>query len=482
MSSIQPVILCGGSGTRLWPLSRSGFPKQFLCLTGNDSLFQQAAKRLSDLGEQGDVVSEPIIICHEDHRFLAQEQLREAGIGLGAALLEPVGRNTAPALTMAALHAIELGLDPILVVTPADQTVTDTGAFTLAMHQAIKSAEAGGIVILGIQPDRPETGYGYIKAISSEPQGAAAQVERFVEKPNSETAQHYLAEGGYYWNAGMFVLKASVWINALKEFRPDIANATQAAWQNKTSDAKFVRPGKEEFAAVPSESIDYAVMEHCPGSPFAINMVALDAGWSDLGAWDAVWGVLPKDAQGNAHVGDVLLTDSHNSLVQATSRLVTLVGVRDLVVIETPDAVMVADKTRSQDVKHIVAALQKSGREEHTLHRKVHRPWGWYDSIDEAERFKVKRIMVKPGASLSLQKHHHRAEHWIVVKGTAEITNGDKVMLLTENQSTYIPLGEVHRLANPGTLPLEIIEVQSGSYLGEDDIVRYEDTYGRSTK
>jgi mannose-1-phosphate guanylyltransferase/mannose-6-phosphate isomerase len=482
MSIIQPVILCGGSGTRLWPLSRSGFPKQFLCLTGNDSLFQQAAKRLSVLGEQGDVVSEPIIICHEDHRFLAQEQLREAGIGLGAALLEPVGRNTAPALTMAALHAIELGLDPILVVTPADQTVTDSEAFTFAMHQAIKSAEAGGIVILGIQPDRPETGYGYIKAISGVTRGAVSQVEKFVEKPDSKTAQHYLAEGGYYWNAGMFVLKASVWIKALKEFRPDIANATQAAWQNKTSDAKFVRPGKEEFAAVPSESIDYAVMEHCPGSPFAIHMVALDAGWSDLGAWDAVWGVLPKDAQGNAHVGDVLLTDSHNSLVQATSRLVTLVGVRDLVVIETPDAVMVADKTRSQEVKHIVSALQKSGREEHILHRKVHRPWGWYDSIDEAERFKVKRIMVKPGASLSLQKHHHRAEHWIVVKGTAEITNGDKVMLLTENQSTYIPLGEVHRLANPGSIPLEIIEVQSGSYLGEDDIVRFEDTYGRSTK
>ncbi len=463
----------------MWPLSRSGFPKQFLCLTGDDSLFQQAAKRLSVLGGQGDEVSAPIIICHEDHRFLAQEQLREAGIGLGAALLEPVGRNTAPALTLAALQAVELGLDPILVVTPADQTVTDPEAFTLAMHQAIKSADAGGIVILGIQPDRPETGYGYIKAISSDAQGAAAQVERFVEKPNSETAQHYLAEGGYYWNAGMFVLKASVWLKALKEFRPDIANATQAAWQSKTSDAKFVRPGKEEFAAVPSESIDYAVMEHCPGSSFPIHMVALDAGWSDLGAWDAVWGVLPKDALGNAHVGDVLLTDCHNSLVQATSRLVTLVGVRDLVVIETPDAVMVADKTHSQDVKHIVAALQKSGREEHTLHRKVHRPWGWYDSIDEAERFRVKRIMVKPGASLSLQKHHHRAEHWIVVKGTAEITNGDKVMLLTENQSTYIPLGEVHRLANPGSIPLEIIEVQSGSYLGEDDIVRYEDTYGR---
>lgn len=482
MAIIQPVILCGGSGTRLWPLSRSGFPKQFLCLTGADSLFQQAAQRLSVLGEQGGEVSEPIIICHEDHRFLAQEQLRETGIGLGAALLEPVGRNTAPALTLAALHAIEQGQDPILVVTPADQTVTDREAFTLAMHQAIKSADAGGIVILGIQPDRPETGYGYIKATSSEPQGSIAKVEKFVEKPNSETAQRYLAEGGYYWNAGMFVLKASVWLKALKEFRLDIANATQAAWQSKTSDAKFVRPGKVEFAAVPSESIDYAVMEHCPGSPFPIHMVALDAGWSDLGAWDAVWGVLPKDAQGNAHVGDVLLTDSHNSLVQATSRLVTLVGVRDLVVIETPDAVMVADKTRSQNVKHIVAALQKSGREEHTLHRKVHRPWGWYDSIDEAERFKVKRIMVKPGASLSLQKHHHRAEHWIVVKGTAEITNGEKVMLLTENQSTYIPLGEVHRLANPGSIPLEIIEVQSGSYLGEDDIVRFEDSYGRLDK
>jgi mannose-1-phosphate guanylyltransferase/mannose-6-phosphate isomerase len=451
-------------------------------LTSDDSLFQQAAKRLNVLGEQGDDVSEPIIICHEDHRFLAQEQLREAGIGLGAALLEPVGRNTAPALTLAALHAIEQGQDPVLVVTPADQSVTDPEAFTLAMHQAIKNAEAGAIVILGIQPDRPETGYGYIKAISSASQGSVVQVDKFVEKPDIETAQRYLAEGGYYWNAGMFVLKASVWLKALKEFRPDIANAAQVAWQNKTCDAKFVRPGRDEFAATPSESIDYAVMEHCPGSQFAIHMVALDAGWSDLGAWDAVWGVLPKDAQGNAYVGDVLLTDSHSSLVQATSRLVTLVGVRDLVVIETPDAVMVADKTRSQDVKHIVASLQKSGREEHTLHRKVHRPWGWYDSIDEAERFKVKRIMVKPGASLSLQKHHHRAEHWIVVKGTAEITNGDKVMLLTENQSTYIPLGEVHRLANPGSIPLEIIEVQSGSYLGEDDIVRFEDTYGRSTK
>jgi mannose-1-phosphate guanylyltransferase/mannose-6-phosphate isomerase len=480
MANIQPVILCGGSGARLWPLSRSGYPKQFLCLTGEDSLFQQAAKRLSVLGEAGDEVSEPIIICHEDHRFLAQEQLREAGIGFGAALLEPVGRNTAPALTLAALHAIERGQDPILVVTPADQTVTEPIAFTLAMRQAIKSAEADGIVILGIKPDRPETGYGYIKAISTYELSTLAKVDKFVEKPNHETAERYLAEGGYYWNAGMFVLKASVWLRALREFRPDIANATQAAWQNKSIDAKFVRLGKVEFEVVPSVSVDYAVMEQCPGSQFSISMVVLDAGWSDLGAWDVVWSVLTKDAQGNAHVGDVLLTDSYNSLVQATSRLVALVGVRDLVVIETPDAVMVADKTRSQDVKFIVAALQKSGREEHTLHRKVHRPWGWYDSIVKAERFKVKRIMVNPGASLSLQKHHHRSEHWIVVKGTAEITNGDKVMLLTENQSTYIPQGEVHRLSNTGTLPLEIIEVQSGNYLGEDDIVRFEDSYGRT--
>jgi mannose-1-phosphate guanylyltransferase/mannose-6-phosphate isomerase len=278
----------------------------------------------------------------------------------------------------------------------------------------------------------------------------------------------------------MFVLKASVWLKALEQFRPDILQATQQAWDKRSTDAAFIRPGKAEFTAIPSESVDYAVMEHCPGSVFPIKMVPLDAGWNDLGAWDAVWNVLPKDDNGNAHLGDVLTTNSHNTLVHATSRLVSLVGVRDLVVIETPDAVLVADKSRSQDVKHIVNALNASGREEHTLHRKVHRPWGWYDSIDEEGRFKVKRIQVKPKASLSLQMHHHRAEHWIVVKGTAEITNGEKTLLLTENQSTYIPLGEVHRLANPGTIPLEIIEVQSGSYLGEDDIVRFEDHYGRT--
>ncbi len=480
MIQVTPVILCGGSGTRLWPLSRTGFPKQFLCLTGNESLFQQAAQRLSKLGNAGIQVAAPLIVTGEDHRFLAAEQLRETGIELGRALLEPVGRNTAPALTLAALAAIEAGQDPILVVTPADQTVANPAAFTAAMQQAITEAATGSIVILGIQPDRPETGYGYIKtAVSPAPTLA---VERFVEKPDAATAQTYIAEGGYYWNAGMFVLKASVWLKALEHFRPDIAQATQHAWNNRTTDAAFIRPGKSEFTAIPSESVDYAVMEHCTGSNLPIKMVPLDAGWNDLGAWDAVWNVLPKDEAGNAHIGDVLTTDSRNTLVHATSRLVSLVGVENLVIIETPDAVLVADKSRSQDVKHIVNALNANGREEHTLHRKVHRPWGWYDSIDDGHRFKVKRIQVKPKASLSLQKHHHRAEHWIVVSGTAEITNGDKVLTLTENQSTYIPLGEVHRLANPGSIPLEIIEVQSGSYLGEDDIVRFEDTYGRSEK
>ena len=481
MIAVSPVILCGGSGTRLWPLSRAGFPKQFLCLTGNESLFQQAARRLAGLAGDGLAVAAPCIVSNEEHRFLAMEQLRETGIEPGAALLEPVGRNTAPALTLAALAARENGDDPVLVVTPADQSVADAAAFTAAMRQAVRAAAEGAIVILGITPDRPETGYGYIKAQASNDAATAGMaVERFVEKPDAQTAQAYLAEGGYYWNAGMFVLKASVWLAALERFRPDIVQATRAAWQKRGTDQKFVRPGRAEFAAIPGESIDYAVMERCPGSDFPIRMVALDAGWNDLGAWEAVWNTLPKDEAGNAHLGDVITTGSRNTLVQATSRLVGLVGVSDLVVIETPDAVLVADRAHSQDVKTIVNALSSSDREEHVLHRKVHRPWGWYDSIDDGSRFKVKRIQVKPKASLSLQKHHHRAEHWIVVKGTAEITRGNETLLLTEHQSTYIPLGEVHRLANPGTIPLEIIEVQSGSYLGEDDIVRFEDSYGRS--
>ncbi|MFK4072953.1 mannose-1-phosphate guanylyltransferase/mannose-6-phosphate isomerase [Ectopseudomonas khazarica] len=475
---MQPVVLCGGSGTRLWPLSRSGFPKQFLCLVGNDSLFQQSIKRLMAGDESSDAPSSPYIVCNEEHRFLAQEQLRELGVDNATFLLEPVGRNTAPALTLAALSALDSGVDPVLVVTPADQAITDDEAFRVAMHRAVTSAVEGSIVILGITPDRPETGYGYIKVASSDE--AVATVERFVEKPDLVTAQAYLDEGGYYWNAGLFVLKASVWLAAVESFRPDILQASVTSWKGKRIDGAFVRPDREAFAAIPSESIDYAVMEKCPGGALPIKMLPLDAGWSDLGAWDAVWSVSPKDDKGNALHGDVLIADSGNSLVHASNRLVALAGVENLVVIETADAVLVADRSRCQDVKQIVTLLNQQSREEHALHRKVHRPWGWYDSIDEGGRFKVKRIQVNPKASLSLQKHHHRAEHWIVVQGTAEITRGSETLLLSENQSTYIPLGEVHRLANPGSIPLEIIEVQSGSYLGEDDIIRFDDQYGRT--
>ncbi|MFY7865786.1 mannose-1-phosphate guanylyltransferase/mannose-6-phosphate isomerase [Roseateles sp.] len=474
--SVQPVIMAGGSGTRLWPLSRAGFPKQFLVLSGNSSLFQQAAQRLAALGAADIQLTGPAIVGNEEHRFLVLDQLRETGIEPSAVLLEPMGRNTAPALTLAALQALETGDDPVLVVTPADQTVVDGEAFSLALQDAIRKAAGGAIVILGIQPDRAETGYGYIRTQEA---GADLAVAEFVEKPDAETAARYLAAGNYVWNSGMFVLRASVWMKALERFRPDIATATQAAWAQRKNDAKFVRPGKAEFAAIPSESVDYAVMERCPASDIPLTMVALDAGWNDLGAWEAVWQVAEKDAQGNAAQGDAMFSDCQNTLVHATSRLVSVVGLHDVVVVETPDAVLVSDRARSQEVKKIVAKLDAEKRGEQTLHRKVHRPWGWYDSIDSGERFQVKRIMVKPGAALSLQMHHHRAEHWIVVSGTAEITNGDKVLLLSENQSTYIPLGQTHRLANPGKVPLEIIEVQSGAYLGEDDIVRFEDTYGR---
>jgi mannose-1-phosphate guanylyltransferase / mannose-6-phosphate isomerase len=391
-------------------------------------------------------------------------------------LLEPMGRNTAPALTLAALLALEDGADPVLAVTSSDQTVTDRPAFVAALRSAVTVASEGAIVILGIQPDRPETGYGYIRA---EADGVAHAVKAFVEKPGLATAQRYLAAGGYFWNAGMFVLKASTWMAALERFRPDIANACRAAHAVRSSDNQFVRPGRAEFAAVPAESVDYAVMEHCVGAGIDIRMVALDAGWSDLGAWDAVWQVAEKDANGNASVGDAFVSNSRNTLVQATSRFVSAVGVDDLVIVETADAVLVADRRHSQGVKSIVEHLGREQRGEHVLHRKVHRPWGTYDSVDSGARFQVKRIVVNPGARLSLQMHHHRAEHWIVVSGTAEVTVGDKVILLSENQSTYIPLGQTHRLANPGKVPLELIEVQSGSYLGEDDIVRFEDTYGR---
>jgi mannose-1-phosphate guanylyltransferase/mannose-6-phosphate isomerase len=475
---IIPVVLCGGSGTRLWPLSRSGFPKQFLVLSGNSSLFQQAIQRMGKLAA-GDIrVADPIVVTNEAHRFLALEQLREIRQSQARLMLEPAGRNTAPALTLAALQAIELGGDPILAVIPADQLIADQDKFSQAMQAAVRAAADDSIVVLGIEASRPETGYGYIKIPEGVP--APVPVERFVEKPDLATAERYLAEGGYFWNAGIVVVKASRWLAALGTYRPDILDATNTAWQGRAHEGNFTRPDAAAFTAIPAESVDYAVIERCPGSPFPIRMVPLDAGWNDLGAWDAVWSTQARDERGNACTGDVLLNDARNSLVHASYRLVGVIGVDNLVVIETPDAVLVADKSRCQDVGHIVAALRERGREEHVLHRKVHRPWGWYDSIDEEERFKVKRILVKPGACLSLQKHHHRAEHWIVVKGTAEITCGDKVLLLTENQSTYIPLGEVHRLANPGTIPLEVIEVQSGSYLGEDDIVRFEDNYGRS--
>ena len=483
MPHVIPVILCGGSGTRLWPLSRSGFPKQFLVLSGDDSkksLFQQAIERIDAIKNAEIQVGTALIVTNEEHRFLALDQLRELKNTQATLLLESSGRNTAPALTLAALYTLDQGGDPILVVTPADQTIKNSAAFTGALQKAIKIAHKGAIAILGITPNAPEVGYGYIKVSGDE----ELTVERFVEKPNVITAQKYLEEGGYFWNGGMFVLKASVWLAALKDFRPDILVATEKAWlvkaEDASGDAVFLRPGKELFNAIPGESIDYAVIEKCPGSQFPIKMVELDAGWNDLGAWDAVWQVGKQDQDGNVTSGDTLLTGTKNSLVHASSRLVSAVGIENLIIVETADAVLVANRANSQDVKNIVGQLEAQKREEKNLHRKVSRPWGWYDSIDEDERFKVKRIQVKPGASLSLQMHHHRAEHWIVVKGIAQITNGDQIITLTENQSTYIPQGQTHRLANPGSEPLEIIEVQSGSYLGEDDIVRFEDTYGRS--
>jgi mannose-1-phosphate guanylyltransferase/mannose-6-phosphate isomerase len=475
---LVPVIIAGGSGTRLWPLSRSLHPKQFLALQGADSLFQQAVARLRSLGGDELRVGEACVVGNEEHRFLMLDQLRAMQPPAEATLvLEPAGRNTAPAMTLAALH-VARGADPVLVVAPADQSVTDEPAFTAALRRAVREAAAGAFVILGIAPDRPETGYGYIRCDAAG--GGAMRVARFVEKPDAATARRYLDEGGYFWNSGMFVVRASVWLDALAAFRPDILQATRAAWEGRSTDASFVRPDRARFEAVPSESVDYAVLEKIPASQrFDMRMVPLAAGWSDLGAWDAVWQITPKDAEGNVAVGDTLLHSSRGCLVHATHRLVGVVGLAGVVVVETPDAVLVADRGRSQDVKQLVGELQRAGRDEPTLPRQVHRPWGWYDSIDAGPRFQVKRIMVKPGARLSLQKHHHRAEHWIVVSGTAEVTNGDQVMLLTENQSTYIPLGQVHRLANPGKVPLEIIEVQSGSYLGEDDIVRYDDHYGR---
>lgn len=480
-NEIIPVILCGGSGARLWPLSRSGFPKQFLVLSGISSLFQQAVERVNGISCADIEIGSTLVVTNEEHRFLVLDQLRELKDMEATVLLEPTGRNTAPALTLAALQATADGQDPILVVTPADQTVSNSQTFTTSLQQAVRAAASGNIVILGVKPDKPEVGYGYILQSGAEGEFGEYVVAQFAEKPNQFTAELYLANGSYSWNSGMFVLKASTWLNALKYFRPDIASSVKLAWTAKTIDkhigAHLIRPDAVAFATVPSQSIDYAVIEHCPNSQFPIHMLTLDAGWSDLGAWDAVWQIGPHDSNGNVTQGDTLLVDSHNSLVHAGSRLVGVVGVRNLVIVETSDAVLVADRNESQEIKKLVIKLEQLQRRELNMHRKVHRPWGWYDNIDESSRFKVKRILVKPGACLSLQMHEHRAEHWIVVQGTAEVTCGDAISLLSENQSTYIPLGKKHRLRNPGNIPLEIIEVHSGSYLGEDDIVRFEDCY-----
>ena len=469
---VQPVILCGGSGTRLWPLSRAQFPKQFLSLLGRESLFQLTAARLSALASHGKKVVAPLVVGNEAHRFLMLDQLQAMGGVPSSVLLEPTGRNTAPALALAAMAAQAEGLDPLLIVSPADQLVMDVPAFVASLEKALAIAQQDAIVTFGILPDRPETGYGYIHAEG----GDTPKVKAFVEKPTREIAQGYIAQGNHYWNSGIFVLKASVWLAALSAFRPDIVRAVKTAWDEREYDADFVRPGKAAFEATAAESIDYAVMEKCVGT-FDLRMLPLAAGWSDLGSWDSAWQSAEKDAKQNVSLGDAIIEDCSGVFVHASSRLVSVVGLTDVVVVETPDAVMVTSRTRSQEVKKIVESL--GARDEQMCHRKVHRPWGWYDSIDAGLGFKVKRIMVKPGASLSLQKHAHRTEHWVVVSGTAEVTCGDRSIRLHQNQSTSIPLGEIHRLANPTTEPLEIIEVQSGDYLGEDDIVRLDDRYDR---
>ncbi|WP_115554617.1 mannose-1-phosphate guanylyltransferase/mannose-6-phosphate isomerase [Xanthomonas arboricola] len=467
MSDVLPIILSGGSGTRLWPLSRESYPKQFLPLVGDKSMLQATWLRSAPVAGHA-----PIVVANEEHRFMAAEQLQQLGVKPSAILLEPKGRNTAPAIAVAALEAMRDGADPLLLVLPSDHVIQNEAAFQAAVTAAAAAAEQGKLVTFGIKPTAPETGYGYIKAGAGT--GVTA-VERFVEKPDLATAQSYLASGEYYWNSGMFLFRASRYLEELRKFHPAIADACQKAWENGKRDADFPRLDKDAFAASPSDSIDYAVMEKTADAV----VVPLDAGWNDVGSWSSLLDVSEQDAHGNAHHGDVIQVDCRNTYAYG-SRLIAMVGLEDVVVVETPDAVLVGHRDRIQEVKDVVGRIKADGRSEATWHRKVYRPWGAYDSIDMGQRHQVKRITVKPGAVLSLQMHHHRAEHWIVVSGTAEVTRGDEVLLLTENQSTYIPLGVTHRLRNPGKLPLELIEVQSGSYLGEDDIVRFEDTYGRA--
>lgn len=465
-----PVIMSGGSGTRLWPLSRQLYPKQFLALSGEQSMLQDTLSRLDNLEMQP-----PVIICNDEHRFIVAEQLRALEISNGEIILEPIGRNTAPAIAVAAFHALDKDEDAMLLVLAADHVINDQAAFHAAIAQAEVLAADGKLATFGIVPDKAETGYGYIKR-GNKLGSDGFEVDAFVEKPDLSTAESYLLSGDYLWNSGMFMFKASRYLEELKIHHPDIYSCCKNVVDNIEKSSDFLRLNKEIFSECPSESIDYAVMEKTK----VAAVVPLDAQWNDVGSWSAIWDIRSKDEEGNVFVGDVVLEDVKNSYVHASSKLVTAVGVDNLVVVETPDAILVSSKDRVQDVKLIVEQLNNKGRQETIIHRQASRPWGSYDCIDQGERFQVKRIIVKPGATLSLQMHHHRAEHWVIVRGTALVTKGDEVFTISENQSTYIPLGVKHRLANPGVVPLEIIEVQSGSYLGEDDIVRYDDTYGRN--
>lgn len=464
---IQPVILCGGAGSRLWPLSREMYPKQLLALISDQSLLQDTVARIAD-------AAPPILVCNENHRFMVAEQLRAVGVDQAEIVLEPVGKNTAPAVAVVADRLQRAGKDALLVVLPSDHVIEDLPTFREALQAALELAETGQMVTFGVNPTRAETGYGYIKAGAAIGPGFA--VERFVEKPDAATAQSYLDAGGYYWNSGMFVFKASRYLEELEKHRPDIRAAIATCNDGAEVDRDFIRLDETAFRECPADSIDYAVMEKAE----QVAVIPLDAGWSDIGSWDALWSASERDENDNAVRGDVILEGVERSYIRAEHRLVTAVGVKDLVIVETADAVMIATHDEAQNVKKLVANLKTCEREEHITHRKVFRPWGSYESLDHGARFQVKRICVNPGASISLQKHHHRAEHWTVVEGTAEVTCDDKVFQLKENESTFIPLGSVHRLANTGKLPLEIIEVQSGNYLGEDDIVRFEDNYGRS--
>jgi len=466
MSPIIPVILSGGSGTRLWPLSRQAYPKQFLPLVGEDTMLQATWRRVAPIAGGA-----PIVVANMEHRFMVAEQLREAGVKPAAVILEPVARNTAPAIAIAALQASSMGGDAVLLVLPSDHVVNNDDSFQSTVNLAKGAAENGRLVTFGIKPTGPETGYGYIKASMG---SGLRKIDCFVEKPNAETALQYLASEEYFWNSGMFLFKATRYLEELRKFQPAILDACERALSRASRDADFIRLDENCFSGSPSDSIDYAVMERTDDAV----VLELDAGWSDVGSWNALWDVSPHSERGNAHHGDVIEIECTNTFAYG-SRLIAMIGLEDVVVVETDDAVLVGNRHRIQDVKKIVEIIKRDGRSEAIAHRKVYRPWGSYDSIDNGDRFQVKRITVKPGAMLSLQMHHHRAEHWIVVSGTAEVTRGSEVILLTENQSTYIPLGVSHRLKNPGKLPLELIEVQSGSYLGEDDIVRFEDSYGR---